>query len=79
QRLRPLQRKFLIQWILDEEARGHPPTHTRTHQVASRILLMNSLTLDAVASLRRSLAIGAVLTMDAVAGYEHYPNPGCGR
>jgi len=29
QRLTPLQEKFLANWILEEDARGYPPSHAR--------------------------------------------------
>ena len=42
QRLTPLQEDFLVQWILEEDARGYPPPHARTREMANRILRMNS-------------------------------------
>ena len=41
QRLTPNQEEFLAEWILDMDARGFPPSHARTREMASRILSMN--------------------------------------
>ena len=41
QRLTPQQEDFLVQWILEEDARGFPPSHARTREMANRILRMN--------------------------------------
>ncbi|KAI0993564.1 hypothetical protein K3495_g14620, partial [Podosphaera aphanis] len=41
QRLTPNQEEFLAEWILDMDARGFPPSHARTREIASRILSMN--------------------------------------
>jgi hypothetical protein len=38
QRLTPAQETFLVQWILDEESYGRPPTHARLRQMATRLL-----------------------------------------
>jgi hypothetical protein len=44
QRLTPLQEEFLADWILEEDARGYPPSHVRTREMAARILRMNNNT-----------------------------------
>ncbi|PZD36703.1 transposase-like protein, partial [Pyrenophora tritici-repentis] len=41
QRLTPEQEDFLVQWILEEEARAFPPSHARAREMANRILRMN--------------------------------------
>ena len=41
QRLTPEQEQFLVEWILEEHARGYPPPHARAREMASRILRMN--------------------------------------
>jgi hypothetical protein len=41
QRLTPPQEDFLVEWILEEDQRGYPPSHARTREMASRILRMN--------------------------------------
>jgi len=41
QRLIPQQEDFLVQWILEEEARGYPPSHARVREMANRILRIN--------------------------------------
>ena len=41
QRLTPEQEDYLVQWILEEDARAFPPSHARTREMASRILKMN--------------------------------------
>ena len=41
QRLTPLQEDFLVEWILEEDARGYPPPHARAREMANRILRMN--------------------------------------
>ena len=41
QRLTPSQEDFLVEWILDEDARVCPPSHARTREMATRILRMN--------------------------------------
>lgn len=41
QRLTPEQEEFLVEWILEEEARGYAPSHPRVREMASRILQMN--------------------------------------
>ena len=38
QRLCPEQVEYLANWILDEDARGCPPTHAHTQVLAGRIL-----------------------------------------
>ncbi|KAI1003024.1 hypothetical protein K3495_g5178, partial [Podosphaera aphanis] len=38
QRLCPEQEEYLANWILDEDARGCPPTHARTREMAGKIL-----------------------------------------
>ncbi|KAG9382284.1 Transposase [Pyrenophora tritici-repentis] len=32
---------FLVQWILEEDARAFPPSHARAREMANRILRMN--------------------------------------
>jgi len=41
QRLTPQQEEFLVQWILEEDARAFPPSHARAREMANRILRMN--------------------------------------
>ncbi|CAI6335564.1 unnamed protein product [Periconia digitata] len=41
QRLTPQQEEFLVEWILEEDARVCPPSHARTREMANRILRMN--------------------------------------
>jgi hypothetical protein len=41
QRLTPLQEDFLVDWILEEDARTCPPSHARAREMANRILKMN--------------------------------------
>ncbi len=41
QRLTPEQEGFLVQWILNEDARAQPPTHARVRETATQILHMN--------------------------------------
>ena len=41
QRLTPEQEDFLVQWILEEDARAFPPSHARAREMANRILRMN--------------------------------------
>ncbi|KAJ8111260.1 hypothetical protein OPT61_g6103 [Boeremia exigua] len=41
QRLTPGQERFLVEWILEEDTRGAPPSHPRVREMATRILHMN--------------------------------------
>ncbi|THY13395.1 hypothetical protein D6D01_08363 [Aureobasidium pullulans] len=41
QRLLPTQEAFLVEWILEQEAQGFPPSHARAREMATRILRMN--------------------------------------
>jgi hypothetical protein len=41
QRLSPEQEEFLVEWILEEDARACPPPHARAREMANRILRMN--------------------------------------
>ncbi|KAF2006213.1 hypothetical protein P154DRAFT_255410 [Amniculicola lignicola CBS 123094] len=41
QRLTLLQEGFLVDWILEEDARGYPPPHARAREMANRILRVN--------------------------------------
>ncbi|RMZ67342.1 transposase [Pyrenophora seminiperda CCB06] len=41
QRLTPKQEDFLVQWIIEEDARDFPPSHARAREMANRILRMN--------------------------------------
>ena len=41
QRLTPEQEEFLVEWILDEDRRGDPPSHTRAREMATRVLKIN--------------------------------------
>ena len=41
QRLTPEQEQFLVEWILEEHARGYPPPHARAREMANRILRIN--------------------------------------
>ena len=41
QRLTPEQEDFLVEWILEEDGRGAPPSHARAKEMANRILRMN--------------------------------------
>jgi hypothetical protein len=36
-----LQEKFLLDWILEQEAQGFPPTHARTRDMATQIIRMH--------------------------------------
>jgi hypothetical protein len=38
QRLTQEQEEFLVDWILKEDLRGFPPSHTRTREMAARIV-----------------------------------------
>jgi hypothetical protein len=38
QRLTPEQETFLVQWILEEDARAFPLSHARAREMANRIL-----------------------------------------
>jgi hypothetical protein len=42
QRLTPEQEQFLVDWIIDEDLRAHPPSHGRVREMATRILRMNN-------------------------------------
>ena len=42
QRLTPEQEQFLVDWILEEDARGYPPPHARAREMAHQILRINS-------------------------------------
>ncbi len=41
QKLTPLQEDFLADWILEEAARGQPPSHARARDMANRVVRMN--------------------------------------
>ena len=41
QLLAPSQEEFLAEWILEEAARGFPPSHPRVREMAQRIIRMN--------------------------------------
>src|SRR5215469_10375112 len=41
QRLAPEQEEFLADWILEEDQRGYPPSHSRAREMAARVLRMN--------------------------------------
>jgi hypothetical protein len=41
QRLTPDQEVFLVEWMLEEDARAYPPSHARAREMANRILRMN--------------------------------------
>ncbi|KAF2034341.1 hypothetical protein EK21DRAFT_47657, partial [Setomelanomma holmii] len=41
QRLTPEQEETLVNWILDEDLRAQPPSHSRVREMAARILNMN--------------------------------------
>ena len=41
QRLSRNQEEFLVEWILEEDERGFPPSHARTREMAARILRIN--------------------------------------
>lgn len=41
QRMTPDQEEFLATWILEEDARGFPPSHTRARDMAIRVLRIN--------------------------------------
>jgi hypothetical protein len=41
QRLTPLQEEFLVEWILEEDARGYAPSHARAREMAERVLRSN--------------------------------------
>jgi hypothetical protein len=40
-RLSTRQEEFLIDWILEQETQGFPPSHARTREMATRIIRMN--------------------------------------
>jgi hypothetical protein len=40
-RLLVLQEKFLVDWILEQETQGFPPSHARTREMATQITRMN--------------------------------------
>jgi hypothetical protein len=40
-RLSVLQEKFLVDWILEQESQGFPPSHARTREMATQIIRMN--------------------------------------
>src|SRR5262249_26787862 len=40
QRLAPKQEKFLVKWILEDDKRGYPPSHSRARNMAARLLRM---------------------------------------
>jgi hypothetical protein len=40
-RLSTRQEEFLVEWILEQETQGFPPSHARTCEMASRIIRMN--------------------------------------
>jgi hypothetical protein len=41
QRLTPEQEDFLVEWILEEDARSQPRSHARVREIAIRILKLN--------------------------------------
>ena len=41
QRLTPAQEDFLVDWILEQDLQGFPPSHARVREMASQILRMN--------------------------------------
>jgi hypothetical protein len=41
QRLTPEQESFLVDWILEQDMHGYPPSHERAREMAIRILRMN--------------------------------------
>jgi hypothetical protein len=41
QRLTPDQESFLVDWILEQDTNGYPPSHARAREMAIRILQMN--------------------------------------
>jgi len=41
QRLAPKQEEFLVEWIVEEDQRGYPPSHSRAREMAARVLRMN--------------------------------------
>jgi hypothetical protein len=45
QRLSAIQEEFLVKWIIEQDAQGFPPSHTRTREMATRILRLNGDTL----------------------------------
>ncbi|KAI1006822.1 hypothetical protein K3495_g1397 [Podosphaera aphanis] len=40
QRLSKLQEEYLVEWILEQDEQGFPPTHARAREMAVRILHM---------------------------------------
>ncbi|KAI4835301.1 hypothetical protein E4T44_08664 [Aureobasidium sp. EXF-8845] len=40
-RLSTRQEEFLVDWVLEQEAQGFPPSHARTREMAARIIRMN--------------------------------------
>lgn len=41
QRLAPVQEQILVEWILDLDSLGYPPSHARAREMATRILRLN--------------------------------------
>lgn len=44
QRLTPAEEQFLVEWILEQDLQGLPPSHARTREMAARVLLMRNET-----------------------------------
>jgi hypothetical protein len=42
QRLTPEQEAFVVDWILEEDARSLPPSHARVREMATRILSLSA-------------------------------------
>jgi len=62
QRLTGNQEEFFVEWILEEDQRGYPPSHARAREIATRILRMETITPLAENSLQSSYnAIQALL------------------
>ena len=45
-RLTPYQEEYLVTWILEQEATGHPPSHSFARDMATQILRANADTTD---------------------------------
>lgn len=41
QRLTPVQEQFLVDWMIEQDAQGYPPSHARAREMAARILELN--------------------------------------
>lgn len=42
QRLLPIQEEFLVDWIIEQDQQGFPPSHVRAREMAIRVLRLNN-------------------------------------